>query len=77
MPDRQYLAAMFVAWHFSGRRAVKSMAGKYQGSGSLKLVVLHCILLSVLHMIKEGEACRLRETSPENCEVSPMKEKVE
>lgn len=53
------------------------MAGKYQGSGSLKPVVLHCILLSVLHMIKEGEACRLRETSPENCEVSPMKEKVE
>lgn len=42
-----------------------------------KIVVLHCILLLVLHMIEEEEACRQKETSPENCEVSLMKEKVE
>lgn len=44
-------------------RLVSVRLGKGEHRGKLKLVVLYCFVLLVLHLVKEGETCRQRETS--------------
>lgn len=42
---------------------VRVRLGKGEHEGKLKLAVLYCFVLLVLHMVKEGETCRQREIS--------------
>jgi len=54
---------------------VRVWLGKGEHGGKLKLVVLYCFVLLVLHMEKEGETCR--QGDQPSWEVPASKEKAE
>lgn len=53
---------------------VRVWLGKGEHGGKLKLGVLYCFVLLVLHVDKEGETCRQREIS-QTVKCQPQKRK--